>query len=141
MTIKPYNRRANYYETDQMGIIHHSNYIRWFEESRVDLMEQLGYSYTKVNELGIDFGLIDVYCEYKLMVHFNDIVNIHVSLSELKNMRMTLSYKIIDAKTNQICTLGKTQHFFYDNKEKRPVSLKKAIPELYELFLSIASIP
>ena len=42
MIIELYNHKAQYYETDQMGIIHHSNYLRWFEEARADLMEQVG---------------------------------------------------------------------------------------------------
>ena len=137
MLLKPFCRKANFYETDQMGIIHHSNYIRWFEEARVHLMEQIDFGYRKVNELGIDFALLDVYCEYKTMVRFGDIVNIFITLSELKEMKMTLDYKIIKADTNELCTLGKTKHFFYDNNRKRPVSLKKEIPELYEIFISL----
>ena len=42
MQIVPYEHKAQYYETDKMGIIHHSNYIRWFEEARIDYMEQAG---------------------------------------------------------------------------------------------------
>ena len=139
MIIKPYSRKANYYETDKMGIIHHSNYIRWFEESRVDLLEQIDFSYQKVNEYGVDFAVLDVYCEYKSMVRFGDIVNIYASLSELKEMRMAIDYKIVNVKSNEICTLGKTKHFFYDNNRKRPVSLKKEIPELYEIFSALNS--
>ena len=137
MNIKPFSRKANYYETDQMGIIHHSNYIRWFEESRVDFLEQLDFGYEKVNALGIDFALIDVYCEYKSMVRFGDIVNIHVSLSELSEMKLTINYRIIHEKSGEICTLGKTKHCFYNNIKKRPVSLKREIPELFEIFCSL----
>ena len=139
MIIEPFCRKANYYETDKMGIIHHSNYIRWFEEARVDFMEKINFDYKKVNEFGIDFALIDVYCEYKLMVHFGDIVNIYVSLSELTEMKMTVDYKIIDVKSGGICTLGKTKHFFYSNIKGRPVSLKREIPELYEIFNSVCA--
>ena len=139
MTIKPFCRKANFYETDQMGIIHHSNYIRWFEEARVDFMIQLDFDYRKVNERGIDFGLIDVYCEYKSMLRFGDIVNIYVSLSDLSEMKMSVDYKITGAVSGEICTLGKTRHFFYHNNKKRPVSLKREIPELYEIFCSVAA--
>jgi acyl-CoA thioester hydrolase len=138
--IKPYCRKANFYETDQMGIIHHSNYIRWFEEARLDLLEQINFGYDKVVECGIDFALLDVYCEYKSMVRFSDVVNIYLSLSELKEMKMTVNYKIIDTKSEEIRTLGKTQHFFYDNNKKRPVSLKRTIPELYEIFTSLNTL-
>ncbi len=136
MTIKPYTRKANYYETDQMGIIHHSNYIRWFEEARVDFMEQIGFGYNKAVERGIDFAVLEVHCEYKSMVHFGDIVNIQITLSELKNASMVVNYKISDAKSGEIRTLGKTRHCFYDGNNKCLVSLKKVMPELFELFNS-----
>lgn len=120
-----------------MGIIHHSNYIRWFEEARVDFMEKIGFNYEKTNKLGIDFALLAVHCEYKSMVRFGDTVNIHMSLSELTETRMTVNYEIRKDKSAELCTLGKTEHFFYSNSKKRPVSLKKEIPELYELFRSL----
>jgi len=134
MNIKPYIRKANYYETDQMGIIHHSNYVRWFEEARVDFMEQIGYPYNKVSEIGIDFAVLSVHCEYKSMVRFNDTVHINVSASEIKEATMTLNYEIVDPVTGKMRTSGYTSHCFYDNNKKRPVSLQKALPELYELF-------
>ena len=137
MKYKPYRRKANFYETDQMGIIHHSNYIRWFEEARVDFLEQLDFNYQKVVEYGIEFGLLDVYCEYKSMLRFGDLVDIYVTLTEIKNMKMTVGYRIIETASGEVCTLGKTQHFFFDKNEKRPVALKKAIPELFELFSSL----
>ena len=51
--IRPYEHHAKYYETDQMGIIHHSNYIKWMEEARMDLMEQIGLSYKQMEEMEI----------------------------------------------------------------------------------------
>lgn len=140
MTIKPYSRKTNYYETDQMGIIHHSNYIRWFEEARVDFMDQIGFGYNKAVECGIDFAVLEVHCAYKSMVRFGDVVNIQISLSELKNASMIVNYQISDAGSGEIRTLGKTRHCFYDGVKKRPVSLKKVIPELFELLNSLCTL-
>ena len=53
--IKPYQHLAKYYETDQMGIIHHSNYIRWFEEARIDYMNQIGLTYKKMEDEAEEF--------------------------------------------------------------------------------------
>ena len=60
--IHPYEHNAKYYETDQMGIIHHSNYIRWMEEARMDMMEQMGFGYDKMEELEIISPVISVNC-------------------------------------------------------------------------------
>ena len=53
MKLHTYEHRTQYYETDQMGIIHHSNYIRWFEEARTDLMRQMGIGYDEMEGQGI----------------------------------------------------------------------------------------
>ena len=51
--MKDYIRKVQYYETDRMGIVHHSNYIRWFEEARIFYMEKMGYSYSEMEKTGI----------------------------------------------------------------------------------------
>jgi acyl-CoA thioester hydrolase len=136
MKILPFIRKANYYETDQMGIIHHSNYIRWFEEARVDFMEQIGFGYDEATLKGLDFALTGLSCEYKSMVRFGETVEIKAYITQLKNARMFVSYEIRDVKTGELRTTGETKHCFFDSAKKRPVPLKKALPELYELFLS-----
>lgn len=135
--IRPFVRKANYYETDQMGIIHHSNYIRWFEEARIDLLEQLGYGYERSVEAGIDFALLGLSCEYKSMVRFGDTVEISLSVVSLTHTRIALAYELRDRKTGELRTTGETRHCFYDNAAKRPVVLKKALPELYAILQTL----
>ena len=60
--IRPYEHHAKYYETDQMGIIHHSNYIKWMEEARMDLMDQIGLSYKQMEEMEIISPVLSVSC-------------------------------------------------------------------------------
>ena len=61
----PYDHKVQYYETDGMGIVHHSNYIRWFEEARVDLLEQLGFGYDRIEEAGYSGPVLEVSCSTK----------------------------------------------------------------------------
>ncbi|SHK10527.1 acyl-CoA thioester hydrolase [Anaerocolumna jejuensis DSM 15929] len=136
MNIRPYVRKAQYYETDQMGIIHHANYIHWMEEARVDFMEQVGFGYDRAVKEGIDFALLGLSCEYKSMVSFGDTVNIEVSISALTVTKMTVHYQITDAVTGKLRTTGESIHCYFDSNRKRPVSLKKVLPELYDLFAS-----
>lgn len=137
MNMKPYVRKTHYYETDQMGIIHHANYIYWMEEARVDFMEQMGFGYDRAVSTGIDFALLSISCEYKSMVRFGDTVNIQVSISALTASKMTVQYKMTDAATGQLRTVGESTHCYFDANKKRPVSLKKVLPELYDLFASL----
>lgn len=134
MNTKPYERKPHFYETDQMGIIHHANYIRWFEEARVDFMEQIGYGYDKASHQGIDFAVLSVSCDYKSMIRFGDTVLIHAHITDLTPTRMTVEYSITDAKTGQLRTTGNSKHCYIDTKRSRPVSLKKTLPALYALF-------
>jgi acyl-CoA thioester hydrolase len=131
--IQPYLRKPHYYETDQTGIIHHANYIRWFEEARVDFLDRIGFGYGKVTESGIDILLLGVECEYRSMVRFGDTVKILLTIPGMGQAKMTVVYRIEDAVTGELRTTGITRHCFYDREAKRPVSLKKSLPELYAL--------
>jgi len=136
MKVEPYIRKTNYYETDQMGIIHHANYIHYFEEARVDFVEKIGYPYEKSCNLGIDFGLLSVNCEYKKMVRFGDIIEIYPSISQISGARMTVNYKIIDHKSRELKATGSSSHFYYDTKNKKTINLRKEVPDLYNLLKS-----
>ena len=130
-----YERRAQYYETDQMGIIHHSNYIRWFEEARLHFMDEIGLSYAKIEEMGILIPVLSVDCQYKTMVHYNDIVDIYTQIIKFNGVKMTIAYRVVDHVTGEIRCTGETSHAFL-NREYRPVRLKREYPDLYELFIS-----
>ena len=141
MILSPYTRKVNYYETDQMGIVHHSNYIRWFEEARVDYMDQIGFSYQKSVESRIDFAVLAVTCEYKSMARFGDTVKITMRIAKLEPFRMTIAYQVADSKTGEIRAIGESKHCYYHSQKKRPVSLKKELPELYEILLTTIENP
>ena len=130
-----YERRAQYYETDQMGIIHHSNYIRWFEEARLHFMDEIGLSYAKIEEMGILIPVLSVDCQYKTMVHYNDIVDIYTRIIKFNGVKMTIAYRVVDHVTGEIRCTGETSHAFL-NREYRLVRLKREYPDLYELFIS-----
>lgn len=129
IAITPYEHKARYYETDQMGIIHHSNYIRWMEEARMDLMEQMGLSYKQMEAMEIISPVLSVSCEYHSMVHFDDVVVIEPRITKYNGTRMELSYRMTDKETGELRTTGKSSHCFL-NRSGRPISLKRSYPEL-----------
>ena len=136
LKILPYKRKVQYYENDSMGAVHHAKYILWFEEARVDFMEQLGFGYEKSVASGIDIILTSLSCDFKSMACFGETVTIELSISKIDPIRMTVEYRVTDTETGKLRTTGETKHCFYHRQKGRPVSLKKALPELYELFLS-----
>ncbi|MDF2589053.1 MAG: acyl-CoA thioester hydrolase [Anaerocolumna sp.] len=130
--ILPYERQANYYETDQMGVIHHSNYIRWFEEARVDYLEKIGLGYDKMEAMGILSPVLGITCEYKSSVKFYDKVIIVPMITYFNGLKMTISYTIIDVLTNQIRTTGESKHCFV-NKDFKPINMKKHYKDVYDI--------
>lgn len=133
MKVLPYKRTALYYETDQMGIIHHSNYIRWFEEARLDFMKQIGLSYKEIEENGLMIPVLSAQCQYRMAVKYDETVFIYSSITSFKGTKFSFSYKVMDETKQIIKAEGNSSHCFTD-KELNPVWLKKRKPELYDIF-------
>lgn len=133
---KTYRHKAQYYETDQMKVVHHSNYIRWFEEARTDMLEQAGYGYGHMEEDGISIPVLGVSCEYKSMVRYGDAVDIISKIEFFNGVRMTLSYKVTDSVTGKLKASGETKHCFI-GRDGRPISLMKNNRAIYDVFLKL----
>ncbi len=131
--VTPFERKANYYETDQMGIIHHSNYIRWFEEARVDFLEKVGYSYARMEQEGVMIPVLGASCEYKNSVRFGDVVLIIPKIQEFNGFKMTVTYRVIKKSDNMLMATGETKHCF-TNMQMKPVRTKKEYPEIFNTF-------
>ena len=115
MELHPYLHKVQFYETDGMSIVHHGNHILWMEEA------------------GIDFAVYSVSCAYKSMTRYGETVAITVKVNKLQLTKLELGYRMVDSVTGQLRAEGTSVHFFYDRAKGRPVSLKKALPEVYTL--------
>lgn len=135
MELKPYLRKAQFYETDKMGIIHHSNYIRWFEEARMDFLVKMNFPYSRMEKEGIGIPVLGINCEYKAPVRYEDEILIYPTITYYNGIKMTVQYHILNAATQKLLTIGESKHCF-TNMDGRPVNVKKIIPELHELFLA-----
>lgn len=124
-----YTHKVQYYETDKMGITHHSNYIRWMEEARVDYLEKLGYGFDKLEEQGIASPVISVECNYKKSSTFSEDIFIDVSVKEFKGLKLTISYLMKNSSGETVCESTSVHCFM--NKEGRPIRLEKDFPDFY----------
>lgn len=129
LKIVPYEHNAKYYETDQMGIVHHSNYIRWMEEARMDLMKQMGLDYKQMEAMEIISPVLSVSCEYHSMVHFDDVVVIEPRIVKYNGIKLEVEYRMTDKETGELRTTGRSSHCFL-NRSGRPISLKRSYPEI-----------
>ena len=128
--MKPYVHKVQYYETDMMSLTHHSNYIRWMEEARIDFMDQMGFPYTRMESEGIMSPVRSLSCSYKRPTTFGDTVSIEVSVEAFTGARLTLAYKMTRQDGTVVCE-AQSEHAFI-NREGRIVRLDKEQPEFCE---------
>lgn len=131
-----FERTINYYETDKMGVVHHSNYIRYLEEARCFWLNKVGMPFELLEENGITIPVLEVNCIYKFHVTFADIIVIRVFVKEYTGVRMTVGYEVTDKKSGKTVILAETKHCFTD-KNLKPINLKKYAPNFSEKFESL----
>ena len=122
-----YIHKINYYETDKMGLTHHSNYVRFMEEARIDFLERIGCGYAGMEAAGIISPVIGVECQYKRPTTFGDELRIHVEIAEYKRLQLTVAYRMFNLRTEELVFEGKSFHCF-TNSEGRPIALSRSFP-------------
>ncbi len=132
-----YLRKVHYHETDKMGITHHTNYIKWMEEARIDFLDQIGWSYARLEREGIISPVIGVECRYQHPTTFDDTVRIRVGVEEFKGVKLIIRYRMTNEETGQVVLTGKTMHCF-TTPDGRPLILKKQFPELDKTLRELA---
>ena len=81
--MKAYQHEVKYYECDRMGITHHSNYVRFMEEARVDWMDQIGYGFERMEAEGVVSPVVSVECNFKRPTTFKDVAEDYVRLHDV----------------------------------------------------------
>ncbi len=127
----PYTHKIQYYETDKMGLTHHSNYVRFMEEARIDFFEKLGFPYHEFEARGIASPVVNIHCDFKKPTTYPDVISVLVSVKECKKLKFTLSYTM--KKGEMVVCLGESTHCFL-NGEGRPVPFT-LYPDFYETML------
>lgn len=130
-----YRRKVNYYETDQMGIVHHSNYIRYFEEARIDMLEQVGLSYAAMEENSLIIPVLSVESHYVKPLLFGHTFEIRSRLVKFDGIKMEFVYEIWSE--GELCTTGNSRHCFLD-REMKPVRMKREYPEIFQKMKELA---
>jgi acyl-CoA thioester hydrolase len=125
--MEPYRHIVKYYECDRMGITHHSNYIRFMEEARVDWMDQAGYGFERMEAEGVVSPVMEVQCTYRQPTTFKDVIEIRLRIASVSTLKVQFAYTMT-AGGRVVCTASST-HCFLENG--RPVSLEARFPELY----------
>lgn len=128
-----YVHKVQYYETDAMQIVHHSNYIRWMEEARLEHLGRVGLAYDKMEAKGIIIPVLSASCEYKAATRYGETVKVFLDIEKFNGLKFSVVYKITSEDESVVHATGRTSHCFL-NREMKPVNIKKTAPDIYDFF-------
>ncbi len=127
--MEPYVHIVQYYETDKMGVAHHSNYIRWMEEARVAFLAALGWPYEELEARGLVSPVVALDCKYRLTTRFAEAVSVLVRVESCNGVRLCFRYEMVNADGAPVFE-GRSEHCFL-NAAGQPVRLKRELPDFY----------
>lgn len=131
--IHPYERKVYYYETDKMSVMHHSNYIRIFEETRVSYLQQAGMPFEDIEAKGLMMPVLSVECRYKRPLIFDEPFAVYAKIVKFNGATLNMEYRIVSRKSGELCAEGTSSHCFTDMNMK-PVRTKHSYPDVYQIF-------
>jgi acyl-CoA thioester hydrolase len=112
--------RVRYAETDQMGVVYHSNYIVWFEVGRVEMLRQLGFSYRDMEKYDdTHIAVIDVHCRFRCPARYDDVITIRTRLINVRQSRLHFVYQILRADDSKMLAEGESVHLVVDSEFRR----------------------
>lgn len=110
--------KVRFVETDMMGVVHHSNYFRWFEMGRVEYLRQAGVYLLDMMDAGILFPITDVACQYRASAKFDDYILVETTMAELTKVKMVFTYRVVREADGVLLVTGRTQNAFTDARGK-----------------------
>jgi acyl-CoA thioester hydrolase len=123
--------RVRYVDTDQMGVVHHGNYILWFEVGRTEFCRTRGFSYHDLEQSGYRLMITDLRCRYRKAVTYDEVVTVRTWIKDLKRRMVTFGYQILRKENGEPVAEGETIHICL-NREGKP----RAIPEAFRSCLT-----
>jgi len=125
-----YTRPVYYYETDKMGVVHHSNYLRWMEEARTFYFNEKNLAYVETEGFGVLCPITGVTLSFKYPARFGESFTMKVKMTKYTGVRFEMEYTSVN-QDGDLLLEAKSSHAFIDENFK-PVSLSRTIPDRHE---------
>lgn len=128
--------RVRYAETDQMGVVYHSNYFPYFEVARAESIRQLGFTYADMEKMGVIMPVIEVQCRYIRPALYDDLLTVKVILKELPvHHKIEFHHEVFNEKKELLAT-GKIILYFMESKSmKRTTMPEQLLQKLQPYFI------
>lgn len=133
-----YTRKVKYYETDRMGVVHHSNYLRLLEDARMEWLNDNIMNYNEMEHMGIIIPAVSAECNFCSFLRYDDEFCVEIHLVKFSGVKMQFLYKIYNTQTNVVCFEGTSEHYLaYGEMYKPYLSLRRKYPDLYNKFVNL----
>ena len=124
--------RVPYADTDRMGVVYHTNYIKYFEVGRTEYLREIGCPYSRLEDEGIWLPVASVYCEYKSPAVYDDLLTVNTWVKDFKGATIVMAYEITRKETNELIVKGETKHPVTNDRLK-PIRLRNVNPRVYNM--------
>lgn len=125
-----FTHRVSYGETDTMGVVYYAEYFHIFERARGEFIRSYGMSYAEVEQRGVFLPVRDAQCRYRKPARYDDLLQVHISISEWARASLRFVYEVRNTDKSQILATGSTQHATVDSNGK-PVAVPTWLRELW----------
>ena len=124
-----------YYETDQMGIVHHSNYVRYFECGRTAMLKEFGLPIEHIEQSGVMLPVVSVSCRYRLPARLGDTISVRSVVDTVPMARLTIRNEIRNQSGQRLCD-GEVVLGFIDSVTRRPVRCPKMLVDFFSQYIN-----
>jgi acyl-CoA thioester hydrolase len=133
MSVSQTRIRVRYAETDQMGVVYHSNFFIWFEIGRVELFRELGVVYKEMEEKDDCFIVVgECKCRFKRPARYDDLLRVRTRIAEAGSRKITFHYEIVSDASGELLATGETVHVICDR-----LGRSKSLPDTYKKLFGV----
>jgi acyl-CoA thioester hydrolase len=128
--------RVRYAETDQMGVVYHSNYFPYFEAARGEWIRQLGFTYADMEKMGIIMPVVDVHCRYLRPAKYDDLLTIRTTLKELPVHHKIEFHQEVFNEKEELLAVGKIILYFMEARHMKKTQMPAEMMEILQPYFS-----
>ena len=122
--------RVRYKETDAMGVVHHSNYVTYYEQARTEFLRSFGTTYRQMEEQGVMMPVMEVSMKYFNPAHYDDLLTVKITLAELPTARMIFDHEIFN-EAGELVNTGRVVLAFMNARTRRATRAPKSFVDLF----------
>lgn len=128
--------RVRYAETDQMGVVYHSNFFPYFETARAESIRELGFTYADMEKMGVIMPVVDVHCRYLRPARYDDLLSIKTILKELPVHHKIEFHHEVYNEQDELLAVGKIILYFMEARGMKKTSMPAELFKKLEPFFN-----